>query len=105
MILESKFNQRDEVVSLTLVMGVILSFSVFASATSLPIANTLKTWLDYLVGISYFIVGFGILFSVFGYFSQRFSWVTGVVIVVIGAVISNLYTILDLIGMSIGCVL
>jgi len=104
MIHSTQLHKRDQVSLLTLSMGVILSFTVFASASAIPIANTLKTWLDYLIGLSYFVVGIGIIFTVYSYFSGRFNWVTGIVIVIIGAVISNLYTILDLIGMSVGCV-
>lgn len=100
----TRFHKKEQVSFLTLAMGVMLSLTVLASASSIPIANTLKTWLDYLVGLSYYVVGIAIVFTAYSYFSSKFNWLIGLAVIIIGSLIANLYTILDKLGMSVGCI-
>lgn len=103
MIYSKQIHKREHISFLTLAMGVMISLTVFGSASSLPIANTLKTWLDYLIGLSTYVVAIAIVFTLYSYFSAKFNWLVGVAVIVIASIIANLYTILDLIGMSVGC--
>lgn len=99
-----KFVKQNRKVILILFL-LIFSIATFASLSGLPIESNLEKYMEMIIRISRFVVGFGIIFTALTYFKGSQMWMIGFGIIMVALIIGNLDTILNLLGMTGGVVM
>lgn len=99
---EKEFSKKQEIILFSLLLFFTLVVISYSSLSGLPIEANLTKYLNMVVRIFRFVVAFGIIFSLMAFFKGSQMWMMGLGIVVVGLIVSNLETILDLIGLTGG---
>ena len=96
------FSTRQRTFLTFLLLFFTIGILTYSSLSGLPIEANLTKYLSMVVRIFRFVVAFGIIFSLMAFFKGSQMWMMGLGIVVVGLIVSNLETILDLIGLTGG---
>lgn len=97
-----EFIKKQEIILFSLLLFLTLAAISYSSLSGLPIEANLTKYLSMVVRIFRFVVAFGIIFSLMAFFKGSQMWMMGLGIIIVGLIISNLETILDLIGLTGG---
>ncbi|MCB8564493.1 hypothetical protein [Fusobacterium ulcerans] len=97
-----EFSKKQEIILFSFLLFFTFGVLTYSSLSGLPIEANLTKYLSMVVRIFRFVVAFGIIFSLMAFFKGSQMWMMGLGIIVVGLIVSNLETILDLIGLTGG---